>query len=1138
MNRLKLTAILFLTFWFTFSFAQPKVANGVQLKAKTELNQGTKQGFSFENRNSTTQSVAREVDEWIHIGTNSSPYGSYNFPIDMYFKTSLSQTIYTAAEINHAACAVEKLEYTYKTLTNDYPPLITGELFRIWLCNTDATSLSEESGYWIPASNFTLVYDGEIQFTSGTNQKFIINLTQPFIYSGSNLCVMIEHRPSEIQYLNHFNFNASNTPNEIRSRRYADLNGTPFNFALPTTDPSQTGMSASHVADISIGVSNASSGSLSGTITNTSNNPIENVLVKIEGTDLNTNSNATGQYNFPMVTPGSYDVSYTVFGYNDQTINVNIDSATTQDVTMIERSLATVQGTVLDNDNNPIGDVNISVTGYSEYNTTTNASGAFSIPQVYYAEGYTLVASKEGFFNHTGTFDANDATISLGNIYLNDILEEPSKVTAVKDGNSVEVTWLSPSERTTYRRDGGQQLLQIGHNFNGAVAVFGQVFREPAQLYQMSWYTTFIDEPHNFVNVFVFALDANGNPTNTVLFNQNNVPSVDDQWSSFVFPETIVVENGFMIAISYEGRVEIGIDAGLDDNYPYENGVNWVNENYLTDPFYLLEDLGLGQIPGNLMIRAEGYNTNTGGKLGTDRNSQGRSLNGYNLYRLTPGQEEVPAQWTTLATNLTDKNYTDDVSNVDNSWYRYAVRGVYSGNAQSDAGFSNIFEVGLTTIVTLNVTANSGAGESVGAIINLASTNGQHNYSYIVENEDGVVSLGSIFKANYNIRITHDGFDDLVMSNVDLSTNETYTLDCELIETLAKPFNLQVEIKYPIVTLKWNHTENIFEDFESCSDFAIAPQGVVDWKYNDVDKLATVGIDGFEYPNKNEPHSYMTFTPSQTNPPIDVEIYEMIAPYSGEKFLISFGNFYGDNDDYFISPKLNFENDFKFRFQAKSLMLDPAPNKIKVGYSTTGYQPTDFTWLTTEAIILPDYWETYQYTIPANAKYVTIHNVSDGGYVLMIDDVEIFAQNSKSDNRHLVNYKVYLNDSLMGETTDYTFDFDLSNPPKSESYTAGVVAVYSSGESEMATTYFSIIDINENAEIGALKVYPNPSNGMVTVQLDDEYEITVTNIQGSVVYSKTVIGTEQLDLSRLSSGMYIINAKSASKVLRQTIIIR
>ena len=88
------------------------------------------------------------------------------------------------------------------------------------------------------------------------------------------------------------------------------------------------------------------------------------------------------------------------------------------------------------------------------------------------------------------------------------------------------------------------------------------------------------------------------------------------------------------------------------------------------------------------------------------------------------------------------------------------------------------------------------------------------------------------------------------MSNVDLSTNETYTLDCELIETLAKPFNLQVEIKYPIVTLKWNHTENIFEDFESCSDFAIAPQGVVDWKYNDVDKLATVGIDGFEYPNK------------------------------------------------------------------------------------------------------------------------------------------------------------------------------------------------------------------------------------------------------------------------------------------------
>ena len=54
MNGLKLTAILFLTFWFAFSFAQPKVANGIQLKAKTELNQGISKVF-FENRNSTTQ---------------------------------------------------------------------------------------------------------------------------------------------------------------------------------------------------------------------------------------------------------------------------------------------------------------------------------------------------------------------------------------------------------------------------------------------------------------------------------------------------------------------------------------------------------------------------------------------------------------------------------------------------------------------------------------------------------------------------------------------------------------------------------------------------------------------------------------------------------------------------------------------------------------------------------------------------------------------------------------------------------------------------------------------------------------------------------------------------------------------------
>ncbi|HQA76519.1 MAG TPA: T9SS type A sorting domain-containing protein [Salinivirgaceae bacterium] len=75
-------------------------------------------------------------------------------------------------------------------------------------------------------------------------------------------------------------------------------------------------------------------------------------------------------------------------------------------------------------------------------------------------------------------------------------------------------------------------------------------------------------------------------------------------------------------------------------------------------------------------------------------------------------------------------------------------------------------------------------------------------------------------------------------------------------------------------------------------------------------------------------------------------------------------------------------------------------------------------------------------------------------------------------------------------------------------------------------------------DFSTILVYPNPSSGLFTIQLDNQYEVTVTNMQGSVVYSKTVSGMEQINLSGLSSGMYIINAKLANKVLRQNIIIR
>jgi hypothetical protein len=659
-------------------------------------------------------------------------------------------------------------------------------------------------------------------------------------------------------------------------------------------------------------------------------------------------------------------------------------------------------------------------------------------------------------------------------------------------------------------------------------------------LYQMSWYLNNVEYPHEFVNLFVFALDVQGNPTNTIIFEQNNVPNVDLQWTSFRFPNTITTENGFNIALSHPLRLEIGIDAGTHPEFPFETGVNWVSEDYGSNQFQLMEDLGLGEIPGNLMIRAEGYNLITGEKLQSPMQNPSRALNTYTIYRLEEGQENSPELWTMLEENISATSFTDDdFSSVDPGWYKYAVEAVYSGGLSSEAAFSNRIENQLSTQVTINVTTNTPNNESMGAFVKLSDNSGNQIYTQNVEQENGVVVFTEVMKGTYSLMITHDGFENYNESNLDFSVDPAYSMDVELIEMLLQPFNLEIELYVDLsAQLKWNHTMDIVEDFESCNNFEIDPSGVVHWKYYDMDKKNTIGIENFTYPNENTPNAFLIFNPSQTTPPIDVDLNPTIAPYSGNKFLARFGVNTGSNDDYFISPKLNFGQDFVFRFAAKSFDDMPALNKIMVGYSTTGFQPEDFIWLNASTIDVPmDTWTDYEYNLSAETKYVTIRNISDGGYILMIDDVLIYTEES---SRELLTYQVYLNGNLMGETTAYVFDFDSNDIIPNETNVAGVKAIYSSGESEISTIEFMgvYVSLHEPIIQAKMNVFPNPSNGIFTIEVDGEYEISILNSLGSVVYSATISNKGQVMLQDLAPGIYVIQAKSEQKTAVSRIIVR
>jgi hypothetical protein len=87
-----------------------------------------------------------------------------------------------------------------------------------------------------------------------------------------------------------------------------------------------------------------------------------------------------------------------------------------------------------------------------------------------------------------------------------------------------------------------------------------------------------------------------------------------------------------------------------------------------------------------------------------------------------------------------------------------------------------------------------------------------------------------------------------------------------------------------------------------------------------------------------------------------------------------------------------------------------------------------------------------------------------------------------------------------------------------------VTAVYDAGESSMSNVVTILItDINENS-VNAVTVYPNPSNGIFTIEMPNmnTAKVMVMDITGKVVFDNTVISNDQIKLQNVEQGMYFI----------------
>jgi N-formylglutamate amidohydrolase len=90
---------------------------------------------------------------------------------------------------------------------------------------------------------------------------------------------------------------------------------------------------------------------------------------------------------------------------------------------------------------------------------------------------------------------------------------------------------------------------------------------------------------------------------------------------------------------------------------------------------------------------------------------------------------------------------------------------------------------------------------------------------------------------------------------------------------------------------------------------------------------------------------------------------------------------------------------------------------------------------------------------------------------------------------------------------------------------------------ELANTYCNTVGVSELL-ISQSKLYPNPFNNLLNVQINIPSDLQIYNFQGSLVYSKSIITEEIIDLSQLKGGIYLVTLSIKGKIFHTEKIIK
>lgn len=103
--------------------------------------------------------------------------------------------------------------------------------------------------------------------------------------------------------------------------------------------------------------------------------------------------------------------------------------------------------------------------------------------------------------------------------------------------------------------------------------------------------------------------------------------------------------------------------------------------------------------------------------------------------------------------------------------------------------------------------------------------------------------------------------------------------------------------------------------------------------------------------------------------------------------------------------------------------------------------------------------------------------------------------------------------------------------------TTNVWEIESLSENTSVFVVFAPDGINERDKV-KVKIYPNPTDGLIMIETEDDYRLEVSSTSGETIYLSNLKDKEIIDISKHAAGIYYIRLTSSKEVLNYSIILK